>query len=353
MLPANPSLSFAYALATPFWRSRFAINSIVRILSSWVWVMSKHQWREIFLSGHRNRWYPEECWSLTRRFGCPFKCYRRSCLSAHFPVKLFGWLRERVASIGALRRQSPYLHVLLTSCLYAFEILSCVICVVFYFMCSKVSSPSSWFVPPRFLTTNQLAAIVVGITAEDVRRGRKQTPAIEIVFEATYYEVQIVSIIEILQERLSIVLVELMNSKLSAFDVYWALLLHQPNEDGTTASVCHFSPQFVALAPNHSQYAELSANPLILEGEIPSCSGNNRNKLCGKKFFHLHGRKTSLFDVTFLWVEHSSSLQVFGRLCFFAWAQQASYLADGLYHVKSRTARLQVDRSKTTLLVYM
>ena len=121
---------------------------------------------------------------------------------------------------------------------------------------------SSGFVPPNFLTSDQLAAIVEDLTAEEIRRGTKLTPAIQVGFEDTYYEVQIVLEITVLQEGLSIVLGIPMNSKSSTFDAYCAIPLHQPNEDGTTASVYRFSHEFMAIATDNSQYAELSATTL-------------------------------------------------------------------------------------------
>ena len=145
-------------------------------------------------------------------------------------------------------------------------------------MYSAVSSLSSGFVPPNFLKPDQLAAIVEDLTAEEIRRGTKLTPAIQVGFEATYYEVQIVLEVTVLQEGLSIVLGIPMNSKSSTFDVYRAIPLHQPNEDGTTASVYRFSHEFVAIATDNSQYAELSATTLN------QCSGTNRIKLCRKGF---------------------------------------------------------------------
>ena len=52
-------------------------------------------------------------------------------------------------------------------------------------MYSAVSSLSSGFVPPNFLTPDQLAAIVEDLTAKKIRRGTKLTPAIQVRFEAT------------------------------------------------------------------------------------------------------------------------------------------------------------------------
>ena len=60
-------------------------------------------------------------------------------------------------------------------------------------MYSAVSSLSSGFVPPNFLTPDQLAAIVKDLTAKEIRRGTKLKPAIQVGFEATYYEVQLCS----------------------------------------------------------------------------------------------------------------------------------------------------------------
>ena len=59
-------------------------------------------------------------------------------------------------------------------------------------MYSAVSSLSFGFVPPSFLTPDQLAAVVEDLTAEEIHRGTKLTPAVQVVFEATYFEVQIV-----------------------------------------------------------------------------------------------------------------------------------------------------------------
>ena len=103
-----------------------------------------------------------------------------------------------------------------------------------------MSSLSFGFVPPIFLTSDQLAAIVEDLTAKEIRRGRKLTPTIQVGFEATHYEVQIVLEVTVLQKSFSMVLGIPMNSKSSTFDVYRAIPLHQPNEDGTTASVYRF-----------------------------------------------------------------------------------------------------------------
>ena len=136
-----------------------------------------------------------------------------------------------------------------------------------------------------------------------------------------------------------------MNSKSSTFDVYLAIPLHQPNEDGTTASVYRFSHEFVAIATDNSQYAELSATT------FSQCSGTNRIKLCRKGF-------STTMDETLLCLTslfHDYSIPAL-RNCLvdsvlLPEASQASYLADGLYHVISRTARLQVKNDTDGLPV--
>ena len=162
------------------------------------------------------------------------------------------------------------------------------------------------------------------------------TPAIQIGFEATYYEVQIVLKVTVLQESLSIVLAITMNSKSLAFDVYRAIPLHQPNEDGTTASAYRFYHEFVAIATDNSQYAELSATT------FSQCSGTNRIELCRKGFSTTTDE--ILLCLTSLIYEYSIPAL---RNCLVGSvllpeAPQASSSADGLYYVISRTARLQV-----------
>ena len=159
-----------------------------------------------------------------------------------------------------------------------------------------LSSHSSGFFPPSFLTPNQLAEIVKDITSEEIRRGAKVTPAIQAGCEATYYAVQIVFEVTVLQEVLSILWGIPMKSKSSTFDVFRAIPLHQRNEDGSTASVYHFSHELVAIATDNSQYAEVRAPNLI------QCSGTNRNKLC--RSFSTTTVETLLFS-TSLFHEYS------------------------------------------------
>ena len=195
-------------------------------------------------------------------------------------------------------------------------------------MYSAVSSLSSGFAPPNFLTPDQLAAIVEDLIAEETRRGTKLTRAIQVGFEATYYEVQIVLEVTVLQEGLSIVLGIPIPSKSSGLDVYRFILLHQPNNDGTTALVYRFSYEIVAIATDNSKYAELSATTF----------SQWSNYFCRKGFSTT--TVETLLCLTSLFYEYSIPAL---RNCsvdsvLLPEAPQASYLADGLYHVISRTA---------------
>ena len=141
-------------------------------------------------------------------------------------------------------------------------------------MYSAVSSFLSGFVPSSFLTPDQLAAVVKDLTEEEIRRGTKLTPAIQVGFEATFYEIGIVLEVTVLQEGLSNVLGIPMKCKISIFDIHRAIPLDQPNEDETTASVYRFANEIFAIATDNSQYDKLNGTTLS------QCSGTNRIKLC-------------------------------------------------------------------------
>ena len=65
-------------------------------------------------------------------------------------------------------------------------------------MYSALATLSSRFVPTSFLTFDQLTAIFKDLTAEEIRRGTNLTPTVQVGFEATYYEVQIVLEVNVL-----------------------------------------------------------------------------------------------------------------------------------------------------------
>ena len=78
-----------------------------------------------------------------------------------------------------------------------------------------------------------------------------------------------------------------MNSMSATFINLRAILLYQPNEDCSTGSLYQFGPDYLAIATDKSQYAELGVCTL------QQCSGTDRIKLC------LTGLSTTT-DVTLL-----------------------------------------------------
>ena len=76
---------------------------------------------------------------------------------------------------------------------------------------------------------------------------------------------------------ISVVLGIPMNSK-KPFNVFQATPLYQPNDDGDTASIYHFSNSLLAVSTDNKRFAELDASSL------QQCSGNNRIKLCRPGF---------------------------------------------------------------------
>ena len=75
---------------------------------------------------------------------------------------------------------------------------------------------------------------------KEVHRGTKLTQAIQIGYEATYYEFQTVLEFSILASGISVVLGIPIKSKSATFKVLRAFPVYQPNDDGSTASLYQF-----------------------------------------------------------------------------------------------------------------
>ena len=130
-----------------------------------------------------------------------------------------------------------------------------------------------------------------------------------------------------------------MNSKSFTFNFYCTMPLHQPNEDRTTASVYHFSQEFVGIPSDNSHYAEFSATTLS------QCSGTNRMKLCRKGFYSTTVETLCCLTSLFYKYIIPALRNCLVDTLMLPEAPQGSYSSDGLYHVISRTARLQVKRT--------
>ena len=127
---------------------------------------------------------------------------------------------------------------------------------------SAVSSFLSGYFTPDILTTNSVAEIVHELTVEEVHRSTKLKPAIQVSYGATYYELQFVLEVSILASGISVVPGIPMKSKSAAFNVLCAIPLDQPNDDGSTACLYQFRHDYLAIATDKSQYAELCVTTL-------------------------------------------------------------------------------------------
>ena len=140
-----------------------------------------------------------------------------------------------------------------------------------------------------------------------------------------------------LPKGISFVLGIPMNSKSATYNVFQAEPLHQPNDDGKTASVYQFPKPYVAIATDNTNFAELSASTL------QQCTGSNRIKLCCKGFSTTTDETllclTSLYfnqDIPALRNCPVSSVLL-------PEAPQAIYLANGVYHLISQHHTIDVN----------
>ena len=94
--------------------------------------------------------------------------------------------------------------------------------------CSPTSHLASGHITP--LLPQEIADNVQELS-DEVSRGTKLWPAIQLGFEAIYYEINIVLEVTLIPQDISVVLGVPMNSKSSTFDVYPVIPRHQTNED--------------------------------------------------------------------------------------------------------------------------
>ena len=207
---------------------------------------------------------------------------------------------------------------------------------------STTSSLAGGYITPQFLLPQQIAEIVKDLADDKLTRGTKLSPAIRPGFEAIYYEIQLVLEVTLIPRGTSVFLGIPMNSKSSTFDIYHATPLYQPNNDEKTAPLYTFTNPFFAISTDSTGFAELGAHTL------QQCSGNNRIKLCPKGFstttdeiFLCLGTLFYNYDIPAL-----RNCQVISVLL--PDAPQAFYLADGMYHIISRTATLQIKNDSQT-----
>ena len=201
---------------------------------------------------------------------------------------------------------------------------------------SIISSLATGHITPQFLLPAQLATFVQELAAEEFRKGSKPTPTIPSVFEAIYYEFQIVLEVTMLPKGISFVLGIPMNSKSATYNVFQAEPLYQPNDDGKTASVYQFPKPYVAIATDNTNFAELAASTL------QQCTGSIQTKLCRKGFLTTTD-ETLLCLMSLYFNQDIPAL----RNCpvtsvLLPEAPQAIYLANGVYHLIFRHPTIDV-----------
>ena len=133
-----------------------------------------------------------------------------------------------------------------------------------------------------------------------------------------------------------------MKSKSLTFDLYHVTPLYQPNNDEKTSSLYTFTNHFFAISTDKSRFAELPAQTQ------QKCSRNNRIRLYREGFSTTTGE--TLFCLCSLSYNYDipalCNCQVVSVLL--PDAPQAFYVADGMYHIISRTATLQIKNDSQT-----
>ena len=133
-----------------------------------------------------------------------------------------------------------------------------------------------------------------------------------------------------------------MKSKSSTFDIYHATSLYQPKNDEKTASLYTFTNPFLAISTDNTMFAEIGAHT------VQQCSGYNRINFCQKGFSTTTDE--TLLCLGSLFYNHDipalRNCQVVSVLLLDA--PQAFYFADGMYHIISRTATLQIKNDSQT-----
>ena len=200
---------------------------------------------------------------------------------------------------------------------------------------STISSLAAGYVSPQFLLPSQLASIVSELAHDEILRGTKLSPAIHVGQEAIYYELQMVLEVSLLPKGISVVLGVPMNSK-RPFNVYRAIPLYQPNDDGDTASLYHFPNPLLAISTDNSRFAELDA------ASLQQCSGNNRIKLCRQGFSTTTDETLLCLPSLYYNYDIPALRNCKVESVLLPDAPQAFYLADGLYHIISRDPHIQM-----------
>ena len=183
----------------------------------------------------------------------------------------------------------------------------------------------SWLRHPTFSTSFPIGHNSK-LASDEIIRGTKLSPAIPARQEAIYYEIQMVLEVSLFSQGISVVLGIPMNSKKPS-NVFQATPLYQPNNDGDTVSIYHFSNALLAVSTDNKRFAELDASSL------QQCSGNNRIKLCRQGFSTTTDETLLCLASLFYNYDIPSLRNCKVESVLLPDAPQAFYLADGMYHI--------------------
>ena len=204
---------------------------------------------------------------------------------------------------------------------------------------STNSSLASGQITPQVLVPNAIADIVKELSNDEVHRGTKLSTAIQPVYAAIYYEINVVLEVTLLPRDISVVLGIPMNYKSSPLDLYHAIPQYRTNGD-KTASLYQLEKPFLAVSTDNSRIAQLDS---ITSQQI---SGNNRNTLY-RKGFSTTTDKTLLCSLLYNY-DIPSLRNCPTHSVLLPDTPQAFYSADGMYHVISRDPILHVKSDSRT-----
>ena len=129
-----------------------------------------------------------------------------------------------------------------------------------------------------------------------------------------------------------------MNSE-KPFNVFHVTTRYQPNDDGDTAYIYHFSNSLLAVFTDKKRFAELEAS------SFQQRSGNNRIKLCRQGFSTTTDRTPLCLPSSFYNYDTPPLSNFKEESALQPKSPKAFYLADSLYHTISRDPNFQMRNS--------
>ena len=287
--------------------------------SGYLWAKSpscsRSQSWKIFLSGHRNRWYPVKCWNLTRRYRCPFKCYRRSRSLARLSVEQYEKVHEFSVSIRIPRRQSPQLHYT-----YYFDLAYMHLKT---YRASFLSYRNSMYSAVSSLFFLNLSYLVSSYPTDSLQLSRTLPP--KRTDEVQSWPPLLRSVLGPLTTKSKLYLKSLSCRTASPLSQVFRWTQNRLPLMSITQFPC-FNPTRMTQQLRFVNFLMRSRLLLLITGMmvnrvlLPSSNVPEQSHLAmSKSVFHHHTLNSSFLNVSILRVQHRSSSQLFSRLCLVAW----------------------------------